>query len=261
MFYEAKHSLSADYFRRETGEDFEYPAHLHHCFEFLSVSEGEMDVEVDGCAYRLGAGDALMIFSNQIHAMKTVGYARHQLALFAPALVNAYTAATASTVPADAQFRPEPADLARLAQCTEQTGVLTLKAVLYALCASFDRGRTYMPVSGRSNLLLEKTLRFIERSGGKACELSSLAEETGYSYSYLSRYFQKTVGIPYNTYVNQYRVGRACYLLSSTAMPVLELSAECGFNAVRSMNRNFQRFTGLTPVEYRRRYAPDADKK
>lgn len=261
MFYEAKHSLSADYFRQENGEDFEYPAHLHHCFEFLTVEEGEMEVEVDSHTYRLGAGDALMIFSNQIHAMKTVGHARHRLALFAPALVNAYASATASMVPADAKFRPDPVDLARLAQCTAQTGGLKLKAILYALCAAFDQGRVYVPAADRSDLLLEKILRFIERSGGKACELSDLSAETGYSYSYLSRYFQKAVGISYNTYVNQYRVGRACYLLTSTALPVLELSAECGFNAVRSMNRNFQRFIGLTPMAYRRSHMPDADKK
>lgn len=91
MFYEFKHSLSADYFLVEKGENFDYPAHMHHCFEFLCVLDGEMCVEVDDLQYTLGAGDALLIFPNQIHSMRTADrVAAHTLPVLTEARERVY---------------------------------------------------------------------------------------------------------------------------------------------------------------------------
>ena len=71
MFYELKHSLSADYCKVESGEDFSFPAHMHHCFEWIMVTEGVMTVEVGEESYMLSAGESVLIFPNQIHGYCT----------------------------------------------------------------------------------------------------------------------------------------------------------------------------------------------
>ena len=88
-----------------------------------------------------------------------------------------------------------------------------------------------------------------------------LAHELGYEYTYMSRYFKRCVGISYNDYVNEYRTGRVCYFLTCSDKTVLEISDECGFNSLRSLNRNFKERLGMTPTEYRRARADIKDSK
>ena len=101
-------------------------------------------------------------------------------------------------------------------------------------------------------MLLYDIFKFIENNYNKNCTLANLAKYTGYDYAYLSRYFRKAVGISYNDYVNQYRISKACYLLQNSEMTVLEISNECGFNSLRSLNRHFKEQLGMPPSDYRK---------
>lgn len=254
MFYEFKHSLSADYFLVEKGENFDYPAHMHHCFEFLCVIDGEMCVEVDDLQYTLGAGDALLIFPNQIHSMRTPTESRHILCLFSPKLVNAYTEKTSSQIPVDNLFQPDKFYIDKLDSFTEKRGIFETKGLLYSLCGCFDEHAVLRESAVGSNMLLYDIFKFIEQNFKSECTLAALARSTGYDYSYLSRYFRQTVGISYSEYVIQYKISRACYLLQSSEATILDISSDCGFNSLRSFNRNFRLQLGIPPAEYRRRF-------
>ena len=60
MFYQLEHIGAAGSLKREEGENFSYPSHLHQCFELILLKEGEMTVEVDGASYRMEKGRALL---------------------------------------------------------------------------------------------------------------------------------------------------------------------------------------------------------
>jgi len=83
------------------------------------------------------------------------------------------------------------------------------------------------------------------------CSLYDLSKSTGYDYSYLSRYFKKTVGISFNTYVTQFRLSNACYLLENTDEPIVQCAFESGFSSLRIFNRSFQKELHTTPTQYR----------
>ena len=91
----------------------------------------------------------------------------------------------------------------------------------------------------------------MEESFGGDCSLKKLAEKTGYDYAYLSRIFRKIVGISYNSYVNHCRLNHACYLMVNTDFPIIQCALESGYESVRSFNRNFKAYLGITPTEYR----------
>ena len=44
MFYQDQHFGVSEYFCRETGENFSFPAHIHRSFECITVLKGEMTV-------------------------------------------------------------------------------------------------------------------------------------------------------------------------------------------------------------------------
>lgn len=252
MFYEFKHPLSANYFKVEAGTDFEFPSHMHHCFEILVVTEGCMHVEVDELKYDLHAGEALLFFPNQIHSLHTEEHSRHVLCLFSPNLVSAYNEKTSAKIPVDNLFCPDPFYIEQLGKFSENNTTFEIKGLLYSLCGSFDIGANYRDAKVGSNMLLYNIFKFIELNYNKNCSLADLSKNTGYDYAYLSRYFKKIVGISYNDYVNQYRISKACYLLQNCEMTILEISNECGFNSLRSLNRNFKEQLGIPPAEYRK---------
>lgn len=86
-------------------------------------------------------------------------------------------------------------------------------------------------------------------------EYLTLARDTGYDYSYLSRYFKKSTGVSFNFYVNHYRLSTACYLMENTTMPIIRCAMDSGFVSLRSFNRSFKEYMGAAPSQYRRDHA------
>lgn len=253
MFYEFYHPIADDYYLFQKDEDFRFSAHLHYCFELIAVTDGEMNVCVDEHDYTLAAGDAVLIFPNQVHSMSTPVTSRSVLGIFSPDLISAFSTKLTGKVPLDNLFRPSPFYIEKMTEYENRADKLHLKGLLYSLTAEFSENAEYTDAEKTgSATLASRIFRFIEEHYTDDCSLSTLARKVGYDYAYLSAYFKKTAGIPYNDYVNSYRVSKACYLLSNCDKTILDISTECGFNSLRSMNRNFRKQTGVTPAEYRR---------
>lgn len=251
MFYELKHSLAADYCKVESGCDFSFPAHMHHCFEWITVTDGSMRVTVGEREYLLSSGESVLVFPNQIHAMESAPHSSHFLCLFSPRLVQAYTEKTAGRIPEDNRFLDARWSEEVLRDAADSNPIL-LKGILYTVCGAFDRTAQYRAAGGETDLLLYRIFLFVEENYHTDASLAALSRTLGYDYAYLSKYFRTTAGMTYNEYIRQYRISRACYLLENAKMTVLAVAVECGFGSLRSMNRQFRAQMGQTPTEYRR---------
>lgn len=249
MFYEFHHAASPDYWQVERDRDFSFPPHLHACFELLYIRSGAMQVTVDGRIYPLRAGDALLLFPHQIHALEATE-SEHVLCIFSPQLVHTFARKTAGFRPTDNRMAVSAADIAAL-EAADTASLLIKKGVLYTLCGRFDEAATYLSHSTESDTLLHKIFAFVETSFAADCSLGALAETLGYNYEYLSRAFRRAVGIPFNTYVSHYRLSHACYLLRNTSQSVLQCALDSGYSSLRSFNRQFKEQFGVTPMEYR----------
>lgn len=255
MFYELKHPLNADYFKVESGENFNFPAHIHHCFEVITVTEGEMNIQIDKKQYRLSKNNAVIVFPNQLHSLETSAKSRHLLCIFSPKLVGTFTKETEGQIPENALF-PFGKELTKgLQQLSSATKLSVIKGILYSVCGAFDKNAVYRASQvGQSYHLLYLIFDFIEKNYLTECSLKSLAKSTAYDYTYLSKFFKKNVGICFNDYVNRYRISQACYLLRNTDKSILEIGADCGYGSVRGLNRNFKEQLNLTPNEYRKKH-------
>ncbi len=236
MFYESKNSLHPDLVKTESGVDFHFSPHLHGSFELIVVTEGEMLVTVDKIQYSLTPGKALLIFPNQVHALATHSHSRHFLCIFSPQIVQAYGKVFLSKTPVSNLFCPEPFYLKLKKLCSLQSGdsFLSVKGLLYSLCASFDSTAVYREQTAGAEDLLIRLFRFVEKNYQKDCSLTALSRE-----------------ISYTQYAQEYRVNEACSLLQETDRTILQPAYDCGFDSLRSFNRNFQKITGLAPSEYR----------
>lgn len=253
MFYELQHSMRTDLIKTEMGVDFSFPLHLHDSFELITVTDGSMTVTVDKNRYVLNKGEALMIFPNQLHELVTEEHSSHFLCIFSSRLVKAYSKMCTSSVPKSNLFTPNQffiEELMRTGDEADEDNVY-LKGLLYSLCGEFHKNAEYIEQKSARDDLLAKIFRFVEENYSSDCSLSALAAATSYNYVYLSRYFRQCTNISFIEYVNRYRIDEACYLLKNSEQTVLKTALDCGFDSLRSFNRNFKSCMGVTPSEYR----------
>lgn len=250
MFYEYTHLGSPDYIKIEKGENFNFPPHLHNCFELIIVRSGQMEITIDNQIFTATKDQALLIFPNQIHSLSS-SCSEHILCVFSPNLVKAFATKTTGKIPKKNIFYPD-AYLINLLECLDVSSPNTeKKGLLYLLCGQFEKDATYRAKTADHEKLLHQIFAFVEKEFCGDCSLKNLSEQTGYNYAYLSRFFKKIVGISFNTYVNHYRISNACYLLDNSDVSILQCALESGYDSIRSFNRNFKEHLGITPVQYR----------
>lgn len=85
--------------------------------------------------------------------------------------------------------------------------------------------------------------------------VSELASKLGLSISALSRRFRATGGVMLSTYFKDQQVACAQRLLRLKRHSVDRIGRKAGFGTQRTFFRAFKQRTGLTPEEYRVRYA------
>ncbi|MBQ7293944.1 MAG: AraC family transcriptional regulator [Clostridia bacterium] len=251
MFYQSQHSFDADGIKVESGMDFNFPAHLHSSFEFITVLDGNMIVTVDKTPYSLKKGDCVLVFPNQVHEFSTSEHSRHLLCIFSPKLVKAYSTVFKEKIPVNNMFKLKSFYIEAMKELCGDHSIIQTKGLLYSLCGEFDKNAEYKKREEDRDELLSKIFAFVEANYAKDCSLTDLAEHTSYHYVYLSKYFKGCIGISFTDYVNRYRVNEACYRLrNNSGETILQIAYDCGFDSLRTFNRNFRKFMNITPSDY-----------
>lgn len=250
MFYQTHSALATEGLKLENGIDFSFPMHLHSSFEFIVVTEGEMRVIVDNKEYNLHQEEALLIFPNQVHELKTPEHSCHFLCIFSPKLVQAYSKMFNSKIPEDNCFKPDFSYVEKLASLTKHDSIIKVKGCLYSICGEFNECAKYTDRGTDNETLIAKIFKFVENNFNSDCSLDALSRHTSYHYVYLSKYFKHCTGVSFTDYVNRYRISEACYILQNSSQTILQTAYDCGFDSLRSFNRNFKTIMGVTPSVY-----------
>ncbi len=251
MFYEFNHSIFDDYYNIQIGENFSFSRHMHQSFEFIAVSEGCMNVTVGEKRKSISKNEIAIIFPNQVHSMQTEKNSRHTLCIFSDKFVRKFSKKHTDIIP-DNNFITLPPYLAEsFCSLNQDANICTISGILYMILGLFDSQVTYTPAESLySEDLFYKIFSYINSCNN--CSMHDLSKHTGYNYMYLSKLFKRVVGIPFKQYINEHKISKACHLLSATDKSIIELSEECGYNSLRSFNRNFMNVTGVSPTQYRK---------
>ncbi|MFD0717460.1 helix-turn-helix domain-containing protein [Paenibacillus sp. GCM10027626] len=93
---------------------------------------------------------------------------------------------------------------------------------------------------------------YVEKHYGDDLSLDLIADKLGLHRSYLSTYFKERHGENFSDYVNEVRMSRAKELLITTDYKIQEIAALVGYLSVNAFIRNFKKYTGLPPGEFRK---------
>jgi len=99
---------------------------------------------------------------------------------------------------------------------------------------------------------LAPALRAMHQEPARNWRVGDLAAAAGMSRSRFAARFTDLVGVPPLTYLTDWRLARARYLLRESSDSVAQIAARCGYASVPSFTRRFRQRFGIGPGAFRR---------
>ena len=100
-----------------------------------------------------------------------------------------------------------------------------------------------------------EAVRFIREATRAPLNVGDVLETVAVSRGHLDRKFIRVLGHPIHQEITRARIERVIRLLEETNRSVTQIAFDLGFNGPDRLSRYFHRHRGMSPTQYRRRYA------
>lgn len=101
---------------------------------------------------------------------------------------------------------------------------------------------------------IAKVHDFVEVNFDRKIYLREIAGATSMSEQSFSRFFTKMMGRSFFVFLNEYRIKQVCRQLLDSSKQVSEIAYVCGYENLPFFYRQFKKFMGCQPMEYRKKY-------
>ncbi len=112
-----------------------------------------------------------------------------------------------------------------------------------ALCAA-EQPRT-------EDAILDGVQAFLEQNYRREFSMDELAQTLHLSKSYLSTYYKGKTGANLSDRIQYFRIRKAMVLLEDPGLRIADVGAMVGIGNINTFLRQFKKYTGMTPKEYR----------
>ena len=96
--------------------------------------------------------------------------------------------------------------------------------------------------------------QYIRKNFEHKITLAHVAEEFHMTEESFSRFFSKLMNKPFFSFLNEYRINAACKMLIESDASVTLISYDCGFESLPFFYRQFKRYKGNSPRQFRATY-------
>jgi len=246
--------------------------HWHDEYEFLYISRGNALCRIDTEIYNISEGECAIFTSGQLHTVYSDDETslEYYAIVFQPDLVFGDFGALKKYLSREYTIKPKlspliSAEKAIINQILRIRGLsnqkpfgyeLSIKAVLTAIFAQiFSLGLYELNREDSTRLAaknnLSRAVHYIHANYKKKITLYELSQVVGYNQQYFVRFFKENTGKTPVSYINSYRVYKACELFRTSDLSVLEVAYECGFENVGYFIRTFKKQMNMTPLKYK----------
>ena len=252
------------------------PVHWHEEMEFIVVKKGRGLVTLDRESRLLEAGQAVIVLPGQLHGIRQYQQERmeYENIIFrlemllpkegdvcGPKFLEPYRDGKLlypAWIDGSALYHEEMLECIRkMDELSEQRPrgyPLAVKGWLFQFFfLMFSRVEPTLAEEGREKSL-DKMKRILRRIDyGKPLSIKEMAEFSGFSESHFMKFFKNHMGVPFVSYLNDYRLTLAARALAEGQEDVLTVAMDVGFSNVSYFNRLFKKKFRMTPLEYRKR--------
>lgn len=119
-----------------------------------------------------------------------------------------------------------------------------------------DYRRTYQTVGSLCSIRERQdaysVISYLYRNCAEPLTPQLVADEFHISRQELNEILSYQVEKSFTDFLNFLRINRACVLLKTTGHAITDIAIEAGYNTLKTFNRNFLKYRGMTPGEFRR---------
>lgn len=98
---------------------------------------------------------------------------------------------------------------------------------------------------------IKPALEYIEQHYNEPMKIKALADSCNLSETHFRRIFADYVNMPPVDYLNLVRIQKACSIMRRTKHSMDQVAIECGFSSTTTFNRNFKKFLGISPYQWK----------
>ena len=266
------------YFVDEHFPRYRMPMHWHKEAELIRVRSGRLRIYLDDVELAAEAGDLLCVGGGVIHGAEPENCVYECIVFDPQALIPPIESCRGALSPLlrnnifwkngsieDRSSFPIAVDrLFSLSANFAGQGIGMLAAMfdfLRLALGALDAAqlRTVSERSWQKAEQLKPALEYIEQHYDQHVSLETLAGLTGFSPKYFCRYFRTIVHRSPIDYLNYYRIERAARFLAGGDMNVAEVAVHCGYADSSAFIKQFRKYKGTTPKQYKlRMHSPAA---
>lgn len=245
----------------ENGEDLVKKSSYYERFVISYLVEGRGTVTMDGKTFPIEKGDLYFIVPSVVSqkTTKTNAYQYYYVAISGPDCEEMFARAGYSKDSPVIKLNDEFVEKLMSDICNTSME-LTFSSMLN-MRISFLRLLEYLyrknkqdetPISNKPSLVVESIKQYIDYNYQNEFSISDLSRMMHYTQPYLSRIFKEKCGKTIKAYITEFRINKACYLLRSSNLNVLEIALEVGFQDSSTFCRAFKRCKGCSPKQFRK---------
>lgn len=245
--------------------------HLHQNIELLYVLDGRLSVEIDEDKTVMEKNDILVVNANKRHRLNGTENILYMKVMIPWNMISAAVGSLdilfwCNSVKRDNEryeelrkvlrkllknylnYKGGAARFGHIGLCCQLTEIL---CVNFLVCSS-DKVNPSRQDKYDSRII--QINNYIRSNYNMPISLNDLAEKLYLSEGYLSRFFKKTYGMNFASYLDSIRIYYATEELLYTSKPITRIVFDNGFSSVSAFNKSFKLSTGKTPSEMRRQY-------
>lgn len=103
-----------------------------------------------------------------------------------------------------------------------------------------------------NNSRVHRIHEYLMKNYQNEVDLKEVAEVVHMAPASVCRFFKSSTGLTVFEYLNKIKIEYSCQLLLNTDLNIVDISYDCGFNNLSHFNKQFRKFIGKTPSEFRR---------
>lgn len=252
--------------------------HWHEELEWIYVEYGVLNLTIHGNTLTLHSGEFCFINSGELHEIKSDGESLHHAIVFNPNFLNftLYDAcqhnfigpvtsgkllfpssSAAFTKREQERILQHMEEIIRIYNSLPTCALFSIKLHILHVLEILFQSECFLEntasVKEKDSLdKLKKVIEYIHANYESPISLRTLAEVCYMSPNYFCHYFKQEIGKTPITFINEYRIQKACQLLSESKLPVSQIALSVGFDNFSYFIRKFREYKGVTPKKYRK---------
>lgn len=226
-------------------------------YDLLLVHEGELSVAFDDAVVTLKNGDSLLISpGNRFSVSTLVGDSSVSVHYFNGDEYAAYPFAFITCPKLNAKLVEDLVELSLAhSDLSPAAHKLFIAPMIQSAVSLILMGELHFSMLLDREDRVEKVMAEIHSHPDITLSVAGLCSLAGVSESHLRTLFKKQTGIPLGQYLKRTVMQQAARQLTSTSLPIKQISADCGYSDTSQFYRAFSRHFHQTPLSFREKYS------